>query len=392
MHAERLCHKWLSGVFPRMHEARREVVSVTVCAAIRGSRLTVTALGRNIESLAKQKHNIKRADRLLSNNHLSGESFEIYAAITNQIVKTERPLILIDWSHIDEGKKFYLLRAATPVDGRSLTLYEEVHTVKTKEKRKTHKRFLDKLKKLLPEYCNPIIVTDAGFRTPWFRQVLSQGWDYVGRVRNREMIRLENDWISGKSVYSEASTEAIQFKEAELCRSNTIKCALILYKGKSKKRKCKTRTGKIARSRRSLVSAKRAREPWLLATSLSTEIPNRIVKIYQARMQVEEGFRDLKNPRIGMALEYSGTYLLHRMKNLVLIGTIAGIVSWLIGTTTKLLRIHHQFQANSIKTRPVLSSHFLGTQLIKNSMLLEKVKSLQQAMVHERKKLSCYAW
>ena len=158
MHAERLCHKWLIDVIPGMHERRREAVCATVCAAIRGNRLTVTALGRNIESSAKPKHNIKRADRLLSNTHLSEENMEIYAALCTQIIgKVKHPLILVDWANIDEGNKFYLLRAATPVDGRSLTLYEEVHTVATKEKRLTHKRFLDNLKEALPPHCTPIM-------------------------------------------------------------------------------------------------------------------------------------------------------------------------------------------------------------------------------------------
>lgn len=391
MHAERLCHKWLTDVFPQMHERRREAVSAVVCAAVRGSRLTVTALGRSIESSVNQKHNIKRSDRLLSSSRLGEESFEIYSSITNQIIKTPRPLILIDWAHIDEGKKFYLLRAATPVDGRSLTLYEEVHTVKTKEKPKTHKQFLDNLKKVLPLNCKPIIVTDAGFRVPWFKQVLLQGWDYVGRVRNREMVFLEDTWIPGKSLYLEASSKPALFKSAQLSRSNPLNCSLVLYKGKSKKRKCLTRTGKIARSRRSLVSAARAREPWLLATSLSTNTPDQIVKIYRTRMQVEEAFRDLKNSRAGMALEFSGTYLLNRMKNLVLIGTLAAIVSWLLGTTTKLLKLHHQFQANSIKYKPILSAHFLGVQTIRNSALLSKIKCFKNSIATIHKQLLCYA-
>ena len=29
------------------------------------------------------------------------------------------------------------------------------------------------------------MVTDAGFRGPWFRDVEARGWDWVGRIRNR---------------------------------------------------------------------------------------------------------------------------------------------------------------------------------------------------------------
>ena len=206
------------------------------------------------------------------------------------------------------------------------------------------------------------------------------------------MILLEDDWIPVKSLYSEASSKAKQFETVELSRSNPNECSLVLFKGRPKKRKCRTRTGKIARSIRSLKNAARAREPWLLATSLYTEAPDEIVKIYQTRMQVEEAFRDLKNPRSGMALEYSGTYELHRMKNLILIGALAGIVSWLLGTTIKLLNQHHQFQANTIKYKPVLSAHFLGVQIIRNSLLLSKINNLKLAILNIQKKLLCYAW
>jgi len=44
---------------------------------------------------------------------------------------------------------------------------------------------MTKLKMMLPKSCKPIIVTDAGFRIPWFQLVESLGWDFIGRVRNR---------------------------------------------------------------------------------------------------------------------------------------------------------------------------------------------------------------
>ena len=41
------------------------------------------------------------------------------------------------------------------------------------------------VKSVLPEGCRPIVVTDAGFRGPWFRDVEALGWDWVGRIRKR---------------------------------------------------------------------------------------------------------------------------------------------------------------------------------------------------------------
>ena len=47
-------------------------------------------------------------------------------------------MIIVDWSDMDESKRHFLLRASVPMEGRSLTLYEGVHTVKSKEKPKVH--------------------------------------------------------------------------------------------------------------------------------------------------------------------------------------------------------------------------------------------------------------
>jgi hypothetical protein len=44
-----------------------------------------------------------------------------------------------------------------------------------KEKRCTHKAFLVKLKTIIDDDVKPIIVTDAGYKTTWFRDVIALG-------------------------------------------------------------------------------------------------------------------------------------------------------------------------------------------------------------------------
>ncbi|WP_258000221.1 transposase, partial [Xanthomonas oryzae] len=45
------------------------------------------------------------------------------------------------------------------------------------------------LRALIPDDVRPILVTDAGFRTPWFRAVSAMGWDWVGRLRGRTQVK-----------------------------------------------------------------------------------------------------------------------------------------------------------------------------------------------------------
>ncbi|MBF8270380.1 MAG: transposase IS4 family protein, partial [Gammaproteobacteria bacterium] len=204
MQAQTVLHKLMMNTCPTMHQTRRDSLEANILAALIGRRLTVTDLGRSIQSETSHKHNIKRADRLLSNSHLHAELMEIYRGICHQCIGSRmRPVILIDWSDLDEYKQHFVLRAAMALEGRSITLYEEVHTIRTKEKRETHRQFLRQLKALLPANCQPILVTDAGFRTTWFLEVEASGWDWVGRVRNRHYLRWTSGgrWFDAKQCY-----------------------------------------------------------------------------------------------------------------------------------------------------------------------------------------------
>lgn len=46
---------------------------------------------------------------------------------------------------------------------------------------------MKKLKAMLAPTCKPIVVTDGGFKVPWFKLIMKLGWDYVGRIRGRTM-------------------------------------------------------------------------------------------------------------------------------------------------------------------------------------------------------------
>jgi hypothetical protein len=313
MQARQVLHTLLQKVCSEMHKLRRTALFVNVMAALHGEVLTVTHLGRSITSEAKEKHCIKRADRLLSNRRLQGERVGIYSALTQQLIGSQqRPVMIVDWSDMDECKRHFLLRASVPMEGRSLTLYEEVHTVKSKEKPKVHEQLLQTLHKMLPPACRPLLVTDAGFRTPWFKQVESLGWDWVGRIRNRHEVQLpgEDEWISCKSLYAKATSTPKALGRACLTKSNPIDCQLVLYKGKPKGRVHLNRLGQRVRSSHSRKHQRAQREPWLLGTSLPEgfKLAERAVKLYALRMQIEEAFRDLKSTRFGLSLELHHTY------------------------------------------------------------------------------------
>jgi DDE family transposase len=369
MQARQVCHKLLNDICSIMHQARRTALEVNVMAALSGTRLTVTDLGRSIDSEAKQKHCIKRVDRLLSNTHLHSEREALYSEFIQRLIGSrKRPTIIVDWSDMDDCKRHFLLRASLAVESRAFTLYEEVHTVKTKEKPKSHLHFMKKIKAMLAADCRPIIVSDAGFRVPWFKLVASFGWDWIGRVRNRTFVQLADNetWLPCKTLYSKASMTAKALGSAHMAEHNPIACQLVLYKGKPKGRVHKNRLGNRSKATRSRRAEAQGKEPWLLATSLplNSSLAKKVVNLYSLRMQIEESFRDLKSTRFGLSLELHLTYHVERLQVLLLIAHVALMVAWLMGKATELTEQHWQYQANTVRTRKVLSTIFIGLKMI----------------------------
>ena len=56
MHVEEILTEWLSKVSPKIHSKRHEALGAIIRAGIQGGKLTVTGLGRSIQSAAKEKH------------------------------------------------------------------------------------------------------------------------------------------------------------------------------------------------------------------------------------------------------------------------------------------------------------------------------------------------
>lgn len=368
MQAPTILHRLIMQVSSSMHSTRRTALEALVWAAVQSQTLTVTGLGRALSGTAREKHCIKRADRLLSNAHLQEECPALYSALARKLVGQQaHPVIVIDWSDLDEVQRHQVLRASLAVAGRALTLYEEVHGRKTALKRRTQQRFLRRLRELLPSGCQPVLVTDAGFRTPWFRDVEALGWYWVARIRNRNLLQWESggDWQLAKALYARALPQPQALGEVHLTRNTPHRCRLVLYRGKAQGRHRLTRHGRRARSRYSEKHASAQREPWLLATNLPGNrwLAKKVVRLYRARMQIEEAFRDLKSRRFGIGLELHRTRQAARLAVLLLIGALALLCLWLLGSIAKLRGLQRHYQANTVHRKVVLSVIFLGLRI-----------------------------
>jgi hypothetical protein len=218
MNVNRIVNKTINLVTPQMDKTRLEALASCVSSLLHGNPATVTTIGRGIKSETSDKHSIKRADRLCSNGNLFSELDGIYTSLCTLFINySSRPVILVDWPDLDKCKRHFLIRASLAFDGRSITLYEEVHDLSTKEKPATHTQFLLRLKAKLGDNVKLIVVTDAGFKTSWCKAVLGQGWDYLGRTR----IPIFLHWIKVKSgnAYQNFINERQRGLRQEVARS-----------------------------------------------------------------------------------------------------------------------------------------------------------------------------
>ncbi len=361
MHGVGLLHRWLVNTCPEMHLARVGAVVKVVDGLLGGGKLALTHLGRHLKTSAFAKHNIKCVDRLLGNRHLHHERLDVYRAVARWVIgTTPRPVIAVDWSDCQAGPRYVMLTGAVPLGGRALTVYEEVHPLASYNSPRTHRRFLRRLKTVLPEGCRPILVTDAGFRGPWFREVERLGWDWVGRVRNQVKYCIEGTetWRPTARLYRTATPRARHVGRAHLAKRRSYACELYLV------RKYRRGPGRPRKIRDRCRHRSLHRDPWLLATSLPHRrgAAREVVRLYALRMQIEERYRDLKGGRWGLGLEYARSRSARRLEVLLLISTLATLVYWLAGLVAKAKGWMRHFQANTERREPVLSVFFLGLQ------------------------------
>lgn len=338
MRGSGVLQKCLSDSLGTMHALRSRVLLQAVEALLHGRRLTLMDMARAWPGAERVRAPLKAFDRLLGNPHLHGEREQLYGGMARWLLRSKRPVIVIDWSDLKADKAWCLLRAAVPVGGRTLPVLDMVFPGKQQGTPAAEKQFLQRLRRLVPEGVKPILVTDAGFRAPWFRAVAQMGWDWVGRLRHRTLVKPvgiddEDAWVPSRALYELATTTPRDMGLMDTVRNAPWVCRVVLYRKVTKGRKYRTRAGNIAQSKASLQSAAREREPWLIVASpaLSTLSARHLVALYGRRMQIELSFRDLKSHRYGHGFEDSLTRSGKRIEILLLVNALATFASWLAG-------------------------------------------------------------
>lgn len=293
----------MKGILSFVHKKRLDSLLTVSQALIEDGKLSIANLGNRIINNTTPKHNIKKVDRLIGNQKL--EIKEIYCALSQHLLQSmDSVILLVDWS-IYENKKFHILQASIVTDGRSLPLYRDVYDITTGDFSQTQAEdhFLDNLSQCIPNNIKQVtIVTDAGFKTPWFKKINSLGWYFMTRLRGTMQVKLETEeiWKDAKQFYFQANNKPKCLGKVivgkERSKQYTITAGLYVYFKPKKDRESYNKRYNKAINELYRTSNK---EPWVILTSLSSsnKYAKKIIEIYKKRMQIEQNFRDDKAPR-----------------------------------------------------------------------------------------------
>lgn len=370
MHARTIVARVLEPCLKGMHAKRVEALLRATMGLLYGGRTTLSAIALHLSGDIGYKHRLKSVDRLLGNTALYQTRAVLYRRLAQYWLKDVKQwLVVVDWSDVTLDQRWQLLRASLVVEGRSITLYEEVHAQAKLGNPKVHRSFLRRIKEMVPAGCQLIVMTDAGFHSPWFKLVEEQGWEFIGRIRGRNRVSLGQDesWIPAREIYGRARAEVRDLGIGAYVRSNPVAVRAVLASRPPKGRHSLNRYGARRKCRASTKSARASCEPWLLVSSpgLRHLSAGSIVNLYAQRMRIEQSFRDTKNMRVGLGLESARARSAARFEMLLLLAHLVTFVQRLIGESAKAQQqLELRFMATHRTGRREISVLTLGRRIL----------------------------
>ena len=369
-----LLHKHLSHCCPEIHNTRLQAVMDVATGLQKSKNLSLTAIGRSLESDSSVKHRIKKVDRLMGNRHLYSEITSIYSGLSSYVLKyisqNKQVPIIVDLCFMKDSHEIQMLSAEVAFRGRSIPIYREVFA--KNELKKRAPSFILNLSKCIPNDRSIVVIMDAGFGEDWFNAIESKDWYWLVRARGKKFIKLskQDDWADAREVYSKATTRAKHYPNAYITKKKPRLCRVVIKSSvpkQTRKKPLKTPRDYNAGSGNYQRSST---EPWVLVTNLPTEYTaTNIVNYYKKRMQIEESFRDIKSHQFGLGARYIRTRCIYRWGIAMLLAAIVQITLWIIGVIGHSEGFQKYFQANTVKDKKIFSYFTLGSLIIKFNKL-----------------------
>lgn len=347
---ERTLHKVSRSVFGELlHHKQALCVALVTLGVLYAAKLTIHEIGTamaRVRDRARAKYGIKQVDRYLSNAKI--KPVVLREGLVRAVVgKRKRIEVTMDWTDHDKDDQTTLaISLLLRRRGRAVPLvWTTARKSDLKDNRAHHEQTaLQELRAALPSGVTVIVLADRGFGdTGTFNYLLDMpGFDFVIRFRSNIIVEAGGQQAKAKQLVPRNGRFRV-LESARLTAKGKGPYTVVLYKARGMK------------------------DSWCLATSLSTADGRDIVDRYARRFECEEGFRDLKDWRFGLALNYTRIGSDVRRERLLLVFALAAFLLMLVGVASERLGFDRHLRANTSQRR----THSLfrqGREIVKGAL------------------------
>ena len=326
---ERLIRRVSKSIFGNLlHHKQVLSIALVTLGVIYTAKMTIHAIGGAIAKArcaGCAKHGIKQVDRFMSNHKIN--LADMRSGLVKAVVGVRKHIVVsMDWTDFDKDDQTTLAISLIMRHGRAIPLvWLTARKSELKDRQTLYERTaVQMLKEALPEDVRVTLLADRGFGNTLLFDHLRDlsGVDFI--IRFRQCFLLECEGFKGKAadaVYKNGRVRT--FRNARLTAERKGPYTVVLYKARNMK------------------------DSWCLATNIENAHGMDIVRLYSRRFECEEGFRDLKDWRFGLALKHTKIQDDSRRGRLLFAFALAAFLLTLVGIVSERQGCDRLLRANT---------------------------------------------
>lgn len=313
-----------------LHKKRQQSLAYAAMGVLASESLFLHQIAEGLVDTRgiDKKHATKQVDRLLSNKGISvwdlSEPWVKYIIGTNKSI-----MVALDWSSFFDDEQSML--SLNIVTGKGLStplLWKSVDKKQLKHNRSRYEdQLLSRLKAVLPEGVEVILLADRGFADQKFFRFLDEELAFKYVIRIKSSTTIIHKGVKNKAIkWLREDGKIIQLKDAHLTLQEYPINQFVAVQDKNMK------------------------AAWFLVSNTTLKA-SEIVKNYSKRWKIEPYFRDLKDSRYGWGLERTHIKSCIRRDKLMLILALSYTLLSLLGEAGEKLGFDKKLKVNTVKKR-----------------------------------------
>jgi len=315
-----------------VHAQRLASLTDGVVGVVDAGQLSIHAIGRGLAAVhgLNDKHAVKQVDRLVGNEKVDVEGLQ---AVWTRWVLAEQSDVFVnlDWTEFDRDKQSMLVLSVQTPHGRSTPLmWKTVDTRSLKGRRNDHEdELLVRFRDAVDESVKVTIVADRGFADQKLYTFLKEdlGFDFINRFRSIVHVTdAQGETRPAKELLGPGGRMRV-FRDASVTADRTPVPILALVQDKGMK------------------------DAWCLASSRSDLPGAQLKKRYGRRFTCEETFRDIKDMRFGMGMDWKPVSTTSRRDRLMLLAVLALHLLTLLGAAGERAGLDRLLKTNTSAKR-----------------------------------------